>query len=205
MKIIIQSLIMICFLIFFSCKKESIPKPMDSSVLEQAPLFYISGNFNGDEQLKVVDGENYSVETSSGVMDDGFGGTIGFWVFQILNISLDSIPEITINLYTENDTYEDLVSATNSTYIEMLNVPGISNPILGFNKRIEINIEENNQFFSSGFIENSSLIVNKSIDTIVDNKQYRILELEGDISLEEIEFNTPYQINNFKARIAFTY
>jgi len=201
MKVIIQSFILISFSILFSCEKEVIPKPVNSLAEEQAPLFYISGNFNGDEQLKVVGVDNYTAVTNSEIMDDSFGETIKFWAFQILN---DSIPDIVIIIYTENNNYEDLVSATDSTHIEMLN-PAASNPASFFYNRMEINLQEDRQIFSSGLIANSSLVVKKSIDTIVDNKQYRILDLEGDISLKEIQFNTPYQINNFKARVAFSY
>jgi len=203
MKVIFQSFIIISFSIFLSCKKKAIPKPMDPSIEGQAPLFYMSGNFNGEEQLKIVDGENYTVETSSGIMDDGSGGFISFWVFKILNINLNSMPEININLYTQHNNYEDLVSATDSTHINLLNVPGIAPTTSGFYERIEFNIPLDNQFYSSSFMDNSPLVINKSKDTIVNNKQYRIVELEGNLSLMELNLNTPYQISNFKARIAF--
>ena len=205
MKVVFQIFILIIFSIFLSCEKAVIPEPADPLVEEQTSLFYISGNFNGVEELKVVDSETYTAHTHSDTMNNGSGGTMGFWTFHILNTSLDTVPEVSIILYTENNSYEDLVSATDATNIEILNIPAIGNPGAGFFKHIEINLFEDNQFFSTSFVENSSLVINKSIDTIVDNKQYRILELEGNISLEEIEFNTPYQIDNFKARIAFSY
>jgi len=213
MKVAFQIFIILSFLFVFSCEKKEIPEPDSSSTQEpdnsltpeQSPMFYVSGNFNGDEQIKVVDGEMYTANSHSQLFFDSSGtiGDLRVWTFEIINNTSEVClcPEIIFNFYSQGNSYEDLILATDNSQLNFLNI----NVPNGYLNGLEVLLFEDNHYFSSSISFNSPMLITKSMDTIVDNIQYRILELEGDISLEEGPNLTPYQINGFKARIAFSY
>ena len=168
-------------------------------------MFYVSGNFNGDEQIKVVDGEMYTANTYSGLFFDSVGttGDIRVWTFEIINNSPEVClcPAIIFNFYSQGNSFEDLILATNNSQLNFLNM----NVPNGFLNGFEVILFEDNGHFSTTFSVNSPVQITKSMDTIVDNIQYRILELEGDILLDDGSNQNLYEINDFKARIAFSY
>ncbi len=211
MKILFNILILTFFLSVISCEKVDIPKPEDPPVTELSSPFYISGNFNGTQLTKVIDGDEFIVVTHAGEAHNFLVAPqedIAAYMFELYNTEVsETFPEIIFNLYNhdygDSITYDDLIESTSLNFLPFLN---FFEPNMEFLNHLIVDyFQEDGQYFSSFYpSSNAPLTITESKDTTLVNKPYRILGLAGDISLNEVSSGQLFLISNFKARIIFS-
>jgi len=208
MKALIQTLFVVAFFSLVSCEKAEIPVPGDPPVTELPPPFYISGNFNGTQLTKVIDGDVFKAVTYVGPATSPVPQEdISVYTFELYNVEVSEVfPEITFSLYNhdfgENVTYDDLIESTAVNSLPLLNIIEPSFELL--NHLIIDYIPEGSQYFSSFFSLNTPLTITESRDTTFNGISYRILGLEGNISLGQDPNEPEFLINDFEARIVFS-
>ena len=194
-----------------SCEKETIPKPIENQIIKNSnnpsPALYITGNFNGVDENKIIDGISYRAESDSYLNPQN---TYGSWRFILFKTDSSYFPELTFEISNHEESttlnYSDLVETTNNSLLSFWNVfnsafqPKSISVIYAPNPNTP---NPNEIYFSHGTPPNNTLNVLSTVDTIVNGEQFRLIELSGNINFNSSSGNQ-ISITDLHARIAFS-
>ena len=207
MKLRLKLLLFLGVLVMASCQKIEIPEPDDTPVGEPEPRFYIKGNFNGDYREMFVDGDVHHAVSYLAPFQSPSGAYSNIWQFDLYDSTDSFFPQIVIGIHNHDDnpnnTYEDLVTTTSVNALYFVEGGPGPDPIVENRIFFHYCPNDTSDLFSIPTI-NEPLIVVESKDTVFEDKSYRIVGLEGNMTLFNFYNGTLYYINDFEARIVLS-
>jgi hypothetical protein len=195
----------LCLLIVLSsCQKEVIPEPNEEPVVLNGPSLFITGNFNGINETWTIDGSEYNAESSFHVDPQD---SVGFWYFDVLQNDTSFFPKFIFEIINHEQSLEvdflDLVASTNSPSLNYLD--GLTSYALQPSHFSVVYSPTPNDHYGSFIpVNTGSLNILSATDTIVDNKQFRLIEVSGDFMMTSFDNQSDILIDNFHARLAFS-
>lgn len=194
---------MILFLIIVSCKKEQIPEPDVNPVPSSVMPLFISGVFDGTDELREIDGVNYIADSYAFHTEPNDEVT---WYFDLHNEDALGLAEISIGItnhcFCPVFSFADLQYTTDTTSLSFWN---LYDPDPFQQNRVMVEyMDDNGTCYSSIIDTNTPMSVLSSMDTIVNNEQFRILELSGSFMLTDLNGTSTINVDDFNARIALS-